>query len=249
MARRPRQLALDLRTPARDGTRRGGPRPGAGRKRARPDNRPCVSHVSRPEHEGAHPVHVTLRVKREVGFLRKERVLRVVVDRLRRASPTFRVLHFSVQSDHLHLLVEAANGTALARKMTGLMTWLARKVNHLLGRTGRFFADRYHRRDLRTPSEVRSALVYVLNNRKKHERQRTGSAPAGLDVYSSAAWLEVGWHPAAERARRHARDELERIVGCRASPFAAAETWLARGGWRRAPRGCLSPHEVPGPSM
>ncbi|MCC6751226.1 MAG: hypothetical protein IT371_26475 [Deltaproteobacteria bacterium] len=45
---------------------------------------------------------------------------------------------------------------------------LARRLNDRLGRHGRVFADRYHQRILKTPSETKHALSYVLQNRRKH---------------------------------------------------------------------------------
>lgn len=38
----------------------------------------------------------------------------------------------------------------------------------MIGRSGRVFADRYFLRELRTPSEVKIALAYVLTNESKH---------------------------------------------------------------------------------
>ena len=79
-----------------------------------------------------------------------------------------RVVHYSVMPNHIHLLVEAVDGVALARGTQGLSIRIARALNRILGRRGRVFADRYHARILRTPLEVRRALAYVLNNARRH---------------------------------------------------------------------------------
>ena len=135
----------------------------------------------------------------------------------------FRLLQFSIQADHLHLLVEADTPTGLARGMQGLAIRVAKSLNFALRRRGRVWADRYHSRLLHTPREVRNALVYVLNNRRKHAPGATG-----LDRYSSAAWFG-GWRGRTARAE--------------ASPVVAPRTWLATVGWRR--HGLLDPEEVP----
>lgn len=190
-------------------------------------------------------MHVTLRVRREAGFLRKQRVFREIVRRLARASEHFRVVHYSVQADHLHL-VEASSGAWLARKMTGLTTWLARRVNALLGRSGPFFADRYHRHDLRTPSEVRNALVYVLKNHQKHVFESTGRVYPGLDPFSSSPWFTDGWSAEAEEALAEARaDQMRMLLRGTPPPLPAPETWLAKAGWRRARGGVLGLAELP----
>jgi REP element-mobilizing transposase RayT len=95
----------------------------------------------------------------------------------------FRVLHYSVQRDHLHLLVEADAVSRFTRGVQGLAIRLAKAINRVVGRHERVWGDRYHARLLRTPREVRHALVYVLNNARKHLR-----AVRGFDPCSSAAW-------------------------------------------------------------
>jgi hypothetical protein len=135
----------------------------------------------------------------------------------------FRLLQYSVQSDHLHMLVEADEPTRLARGLQGLAIRLAKTVNCVLGRRGRVWGDRYHARTLATPREVRNALVYVLNNWRKHVPRAEG-----LDPQSSAAWFD-GW--------RRVRPRRDR------SPIRAARTWLANVGWRRL--GLLGIGEAP----
>ena len=60
------------------------------------------------------------------------------------------------------------------------------------------WGDRYHRRELTTPSEVRNVLVYVLNNHLKH-----GEYDVGLvDPCSSAPWFDgLDAPPRAEASR------------------------------------------------
>ncbi len=146
-----------------------------------------VSHLVRPYHDAAHPAHVTLRI-----------------------------CHFSVQGNHVHLLVESKGREALSRGVQGLAIRLARAVNRALSRRGRVWADRYHARALTSPRQARNALVYVLHNVRKHQ-----PAFRGLDPCSSAAWFD-GWQ------NRPAMS----LVGV-TPPIADARTWLLRVGWRR----------------
>jgi hypothetical protein len=136
----------------------------------------------------------------------------------------FRVLQFSVQSDHLHLVVEADTPTRLTRGVQGLAVRAAKAVNRVLRRHGAVWAERYHAHALKTPREVRNALVYVLNNFRKHV-----PGARGLDPCSSAAWF-AGW-----------RTAVARMIG--RSPVAAPRTWLAAVGWRR--RGLIDVAEAP----
>ncbi|TMB41891.1 MAG: hypothetical protein E6J55_17735 [Deltaproteobacteria bacterium] len=206
----------------------GGHRAGAGRKPA-PGRRPGVPHVARPTHCAAHPVHVTLRTGPAVRCLRADRVFPSVRRALAASSGAdFRLLHFSVQDDHLHLLVEADERRALGRGVRGLAIRVARAVNRALGRHGAVWGDRYHARALTTPRAVRHAIVYVLRNRWKHcEGER------GLDPCSSALWFD-GWRQAVATAPG-------------APPVVRPRTWLAAIGWRR--HGLVDIDERPRPYL
>ena len=138
-----------------------------------------------------------------------------------------RVIHFSVQSNHLHAIVEALDSKALSRAMKGLCVRLARRLNRMFHRAGRVFADRYHAHVLRTPSEVRYALAYTLNNARKH-----GVRVEGIDRCSSGSAFD-GWMERGARA-------LARFVD---PPVVSAHSWLLRVGWRR--HGLVSVTEVP----
>jgi REP element-mobilizing transposase RayT len=83
-----------------------------------------------------------------------------------------RVVHASVQGNHIHLVVEAASSKALSRAMKGLLVSIAKRLNAIAGRKGRVFADRYHTSMLATPTQVRHALAYTLLNFRKHGEAR-----------------------------------------------------------------------------
>jgi hypothetical protein len=145
---------------------------------------------------------------------------------------TFRVVHFSVQVDHVHLMVEADDKARLSRGMAGLAIRLARAVNRVLRRTGRVWGDRYHARALGSPREVRHALVYVIMNWRKHVPRARG-----FDPCSSAFWFH-GWKMGFPSIPPE--DEDERTLG---PPVRPPSTWLASAGWRR--HGLVGPEEQP----
>jgi REP element-mobilizing transposase RayT len=165
----------------------------------------------------------------------------------------FRLVHFCVQGNHLHLLIEANDRQALSRGIQGLAVRVARAVNRVLQRAGSVFADRYHARALKTPRAVRWALRYVLLNARKHERQAVGAARCGagtvpkgfVDPCSSAAWFG-GFSQPAELifGARECREDFEKAAGLGASPVAPPQTWLLRVGLTRA--GPFGVDEVPG---
>ena len=64
--------------------------------------------------------------------------------------------------------------TVFERGIRGLAIRIARAVNRAWLRRGRVWGDRYHAHSLRSPREVRNALVYVLQNFRKHFAQWSG---------------------------------------------------------------------------
>jgi hypothetical protein len=144
----------------------------------------------------------------------------------------FRLVHFSVQDTHIHLLVEAKGSECLARGMQGLAVRVAKALNRVLGRRGRVFADRYFSRILRTPTEVRHALLYVLQNARHH-----GFGYEGTDDCSSGHHFD-GWREAGPI-------KAPRVAESRGSPVTAPHTWLLEKGWRV--HGLLSIEDGPTP--
>lgn len=204
----------------------GGRRKGAGRKPK--GSRAGVAHRPRPKLASRFPVHVTLRVRAGLPSLRSRRANKAVERALLggREREGFRVVHFCVLSNHVHLIVEAHSTEALSRGVQGLAIRLAKGLNARLGRSGPVYADRYHGRILRTPMEVRRALVYVLQNSRSHQLRR-GQAdrqpPDAADPYSSGPWFD-GWRTPPRN----------RPTDGRGPPLTApARTWLLRVGWRR----------------
>ncbi len=191
----------------------GGRRRGAGRPATA--GRRQVPHRRRAPHDRHVPVHVTLRAAAGIPSLRGARIFPAVRSGLAASSGAcFRILQFSVQQDHVHLLVEAEDHPGLTRGCQGLAVRLAKAVNRIAGRHGAVWGDRYHARQLRTPREVRLGLVYVLHNWRKHI-----PGARGLDLRSSAPWF-TGWRIPRQRAPGP-------------PPVRAPRTWLARVGWMR----------------
>jgi hypothetical protein len=101
-------------------------------------------------------------------------------------------VEFSVQADHIHLVVEADGKEALTRGLQGLIIRIARAINRALERKGKVFADRYHARILKTPAEVRNAVEYVRRNYAKHLLKRGKMPhPWDIDKYSSMSGRAV----------------------------------------------------------
>ena len=173
-----KQLAMKFRS-------WGGKRKGAGRK---PKGlRPGVPHASRKQPRRM-PALVTMRVRSGLPSLRASRSFRAIAAALRKGKEKFglRVIHFTVQGNHLHLLVEADDVVSLARGMKGLSVRMARALNRVHGLQGQVFPDRFHSRALKSPREIAYAMRYVLVNHMKHGLASWNRGPT--DPCSSAAF-------------------------------------------------------------
>jgi putative transposase len=197
-----RQLELAL-------PKKGGLRKGAGRPRKRPHpglDGPGVPHVVRPEFAARYPLHVTHRVVPGVGHLRSYRFVQAIQTALKAASERLgmRVVHYSIQDNHLHLLVEAEGAAALSRAMQGLSIRIARRVNAAGRRHGKVFVDRFHAVILKSPRQVANARRYVLENHRHHTREhlpahwRDPLSTAKSPLAPPATWLlKEGWRVGA----------------------------------------------------
>ena len=141
------------------------------------------------------------------------------------------MVHYSVQRDHIHLIVEAGGKEALASGMKSIGARIALAVNRVFRRKGRVLDGRFHSVVLSSPRQVRNALRYVLLNDRKHRRQRgehlrRANRP---DEASSGRFFD-GWR---ESIRARAPVEVAR-----------PRSWLLAKGWRR--RGLISLSDVPG---
>jgi REP element-mobilizing transposase RayT len=237
----------------------GGRRKGAGRKQV--NERKSQPHRVRPDVRAGHAVLVTLRVAPELRRLRRRDAYRAIRKAMLvvAARSDFRIVHTSIQANHVHLVLEADSKMALARGMQGFQISAARRLNRVdvdgrgRSRRGRVFSDRYHAEVVTTPTHARHSLSYVLNNWRRHKEDRVPATKRWvIDPYSSApsfaGWAEnvdvqrsgerSGGGVWATKAIEPLPDDLEPL------PVCSPQSWLLREGWKRG--GEISAFETPG---
>jgi REP element-mobilizing transposase RayT len=227
------QLEMAIRVD-KNGQRRGGKRKGAGRPKK--GVRASERHKTRPEINPRHPQHVTLRVVGAVGYLRKPHMFRAIrralVTIMERVEADFRIVHFSVQGNHLHLVCEADSKRALASGMKAFECAAAQYLNQELSRErgekrrGPVFADRYHVRAMSSVRQTRNCLNYVLNNWRHHGLTGPSLFEGKLDYYSSAVFFP-GWKERTTSTIHIPPDYDPPAVS-------RPQTWLLNEAWKRA---------------
>ncbi len=200
--------------------RHGGKREGAGRP---PKGRlSSEKHLKRPAFRASEPVHVVLRVSRDVGTLRRRQVYHAIRKALIATftRDDFRVVHLSIQRDHVHLLGEARDRMALARGMQAFQISAAKHINATMNRRGSVFPDRYHAEIIKSRRRARNALAYVLNNWRKHREALVREY--AVDPFSTATQFD-GWRDLHETGFPASYEPL---------PVWRPKTWLLSEGWR-----------------
>jgi REP element-mobilizing transposase RayT len=213
-----------------------------------------AAHKKRPVLKARFPVHVVLRVARDVGSLRKrdlykafrEATLTVLRRELNVAETgAFRIVHLSIQRTHVHLLVEADHRMALSRGMQSFQISAAKHVNRVVGlrrgerRRGAVFPDRFFQEIITSPRQARRTLSYVLNNWRKHREDRVDEVAHTwkVDPFSTGVFFH-GWKE---------REGNPFVWRWRATYEPCAvylpRTWLLVEGWKRA--GLISCYEIP----
>ena len=225
----------------RGGKPRGGKREGAGRPPK--GERAGTSHARRPAVKPSIPLHVVLRVAKAVKNLRKRDMYRALREStiVVAKHEDVRIVHVSIQRNHVHLLVEADSKTALAKGMKAFQVSAAKKINRLLPRVdgrrrrGAVFPDRYHMEAITNRRQARHALAYVLNNWRKHGEHRAPELRGfRVDPFSTAVLFQ-DWKGGALRWTYP--PEYEPLV------VWPARSWLLTTGWRTY--GLIGVSEVP----
>jgi len=144
-------------------------------------------------------VQVTLCVQPGVPDLRDPRIERVlawaVSEAHARAEPgEFQVVHAAVQARHLHLLTLPLGTDELAYAMQYLGARLAPRINAVVGRRCKLFADRYVCKVLKTRRAIDRAVAHLATLEATQLPTRSAdlwSCPANPLLDPSAAALQA----------------------------------------------------------
>jgi hypothetical protein len=166
----PKQFKFDLKT-----NRWGGRRTNAGRRRLRSIG---VAHRTRPRIGLKTALHINIKLKASIRNKECLRLLKRSISNARKHGLS--VIHYSLQSNHVHLIVESSSNEIMTRGMRSLTITFAKGLKR-----GRVQIERYHLHVLRSLRETRNAVMYVLFNQQTH----TGLKKAYVDSYSSLGWI------------------------------------------------------------
>jgi len=133
-----------------------------------------IRHTLRPRLKKASSLHLTIKVKKIKAEIKNKAVLNL----LKRAISNARkqgliIIHYTLEYDHINLLIEADNNSTLAKGMQSLGVTLSKGINRLKKLKGAVYKHRYHFRQISSPSELKKVMSYIFNNGLKHKSARS----------------------------------------------------------------------------
>ncbi len=199
-----KQIELNL-----DKGKLGGRRKGAGRKRTIARG---VDHKKREIITSSQPVHINIKmnipVKSETGLLALEKSIA-------NSRRYFHILHYSLQWNHIHLIIEAADNKALFSGMRSFTNTFVK----VMGK-GSIQKERYHLHPLKSMKETKNAFRYVIFNEVHHSKKTSMRA----DLFSSLHQLNI---------REMSRQFRVEIKACKPEKIIQLDqpaSWLAKQG-------------------
>ena len=168
-----------------------------------------ISHEARGAIDAKTPVHVTKKLVHHAGDMRAkiatEKVIECLLAQRTRGlngegDARFRVVHYSIQSTHIHLICEAESEKDLSRGMHALSRRITHALNKLWNRKGKLWAERYHVVAVRTGRQMRRLLHYVFENYRKHNNSNVRNPHDEVDWEDpkkpdpcASLWYLRGW--------------------------------------------------------
>jgi REP element-mobilizing transposase RayT len=128
-----------------------------------------IRHTSRPLIIKPSSLHLTVKVKHIKADIKNKIILhllkRAIMNGRRQG---LKIIHFSLEYDHVHLLIEADNNTLLGKGMKAFGVTFAKAINRLRKLRGAVYKHRYHFRRIESCSQLKNVLHYIFNNGIRH---------------------------------------------------------------------------------
>lgn len=142
-----------------------------------------IRHTSREEIFKPSPLHLTVKLKR--ADIQNKVVLRILKHAIYRSRlQGLRVIHFSLEHNHVHLYAECESNFVLGKAMKAFGVTFVRRVNKLKKIKGQLYKYRYHLRVLKSARDAKNVINYILKNGIKH-----GRTLKVINAYNSALAL------------------------------------------------------------
>jgi REP element-mobilizing transposase RayT len=169
-------------------------------------------------------MHITIRLKAGMAKLRRRHFLHEMKSASQHCKRLgFYISHFSLLNNHIHMIAETDSNRSLGQGMRSFGCRFGKAIRKVTGGVGSVFAGRYHLHVLKTSTEVKRALEYVLRNRAKHNK-----TIQCFDEFSSACTFKQ-WRELLGHNWRYKLDDFAQWA-----ELSRPQSWLLTAGWQRA---------------
>ena len=159
-----------------------------------------IRHRKREEIKRARPLHLTIKLNR--AQMQNKMILKHLKHSIKRGRlKGLRIIHFSLQNDHVHLYAESESNLILTQGMKALGVSFAKRINKHFKTKGQVYKTRFHLRVLRSASEAKNVINYILKNGVKHNRTKSF-----IDSYSS--WVVLHDFKLIGLGRKKEREDI-----------------------------------------
>ena len=143
-------------------------------KKKKPINDIGIRHRARPEILRTTSLHLTVKILKEKSRLRTKPLLQILKRAIQKArAQGLRIHHYTLEHDHVHLIVEAQNNLELGKGMQAFGVCFAKGINKFKAFKGTAYKHRYHLRKINSARDLKTVMRYVFNNSKKHRNSLT----------------------------------------------------------------------------
>lgn len=140
-----------------------------------------IRHIARPKLKKPSSLHLTIKVRSNKADIQSKKILKALHHAIMRARfKKLKVIHYTLEYNHIHLLVECNDNRILQQGMQALGISLSKAINKIKRLKGGVYKHRYHFRQISNPRQLKNVLHYIFHNGIKHRR-----ASSLLDPYNS----------------------------------------------------------------
>ncbi|MGZ3789032.1 MAG: transposase [Bacteriovorax sp.] len=129
-----------------------------------------IRHSSRPFLKKPSSLHLTVKIKKNRADMKNKSVLGLLKRAIKNARRQgLKVIHYSLEYDHVHLLIEADNNYILGKGMQAFGVTLSKAINRMRKLKGGVYKHRYHFRHISSARELKNVMNYIFTNGLKHK--------------------------------------------------------------------------------
>lgn len=142
---------------------------------------PGIRHTKRFRLKKPSSLHLTIKVRVNKADIQNKRILKALHHAIKRARlKGLKVIHYTLEYNHVHLLVESVDNKILHKGMQSFGITISKAINKIKQTKGAVYKNRYHLRIINSAKQLKNVLHYIFSNGIKHKRTNSK-----IDLFNS----------------------------------------------------------------